>query len=129
MSDPDSPESQPEEYHPELADYVPGDGNSVRHPLTLKVMQVVIVIGVLALVLPGILYTYGVQVQTAAAACAIVVTAAAPEALAPDARLQAWGGNGPGWYCYARNFDGSELMLRSLGLIPGLTYEPSGTPA
>ena len=38
-----------DEYHPELADYVPGDGRSVRHPVTIKVMRVVIVIALLAL--------------------------------------------------------------------------------
>jgi hypothetical protein len=117
-----------DEYHPELAEYVPGEG-SVRHPLTIKIMRVVIVIGVASLVVPGIIYTFGVQVATAAAACGIVVSSGAPEAVGSDARLQIWGGNGPGWYCYARNFDGSELMLRSLGLIPGLSYQASGTPA
>ena len=117
-----------EEYHPELAEYVPGDGGSVRHPLTLKVIRVVIVIAVLALILPGIVYTVSVQIETAGTACAIVVSATAPDAT-PDARLQLWGGNGPGWYCYARSFDGSEVLLRSLGMIPGLTYRPSGVAA
>ena len=70
---------------------------------------VVIVIAVVALVLPGVIETTPTST--------------------PDARLQLWGGNGPGWYCYARTFDGSEVMLRSLGMIPGLTYRPSGTPA
>lgn len=118
-----------DEYHPELAGYVPSDGRSVRHPLTVKVMRVVIVIGVVALVLPGVIYTIGVQVQTADAACRIVVGGGDTEATGSIARFQAWGGNGPGWYCYARSFDGSELMLRALGLIPGLSYQPSGSPA
>jgi hypothetical protein len=117
-----------DEYHPELAEHVPGDGGSIRRPVTLKIMRVVIVIAVVALILPGVIYTVSVQVETAGAACAIVVSAKAPDA-SPDARLQLWGGNGPGWYCYARNFDGSELLLRSLGMIPGLTYQPSGSPA
>jgi hypothetical protein len=118
-----------DDYHPELAGYVPREEGSVRHPLTLKVMRVVIVIGVIALILPGVLYTIGVQMQTADAACRIVVRAGDSEATGSVARLQAWGGNGPGWYCYAQSFDGSELMLRALGLIPGLSYQPSGTPA
>jgi hypothetical protein len=117
-----------DEYHPELAEYVPTEGSSIRRPLTLKVMRVVIVIAVVALILPGVVYTISVQVETAGAACAIVVSAAAPDST-PDARLQLWGGNGPGWYCYARGFDGSEVLLRSLGMIPGLTYTPAGTPA
>ena len=118
-----------EEYHPELAGYVPSEGRSVRHPVTATVMRVVIIIGVVALVLPGVLYTIGVQMQTADAACRIVVRAGDSEATGSVARFQGWGGNGPGWYCYAKSFDGSELMLRALGLIPGLSYQPSGTPA
>ena len=117
-----------DEYHPELAGYVPTEGRSIRHPITLTVIRVVIVIAVVALVLPGVIYTINVQVTTAGAACAIVVSSTAPDAT-PDARLQLWGGNGPGWYCYARSFDGSEVMLRSLGMIPGLIYRPSGVPA
>jgi len=117
-----------DEYHPELAEYVPGDGRSIRHPVTLKVIRVVIVIALIALVVPGVAYTISVQVETAGAACALVVSATTPTST-PDARLQLWGGNGPGWYCYARGFDGSEVMLRALGMIPGLSYRPSGTPA
>ena len=118
-----------DEYHPELAGFVPSDGHSVRHPVTVKIMRVVIVIGVVALVLPGVIYTIGVQIQTADAACRIVVRSGDPQAIGAVARFQPWGGNGPGWYCYAKSFDGSELMLRALGLIPGLSYQPSGTPA
>ncbi len=117
-----------EEYHPELAEYAPGDRGSVRRPLTLKIIRVVIVIAVVLLIVPGVIYTVSVQVETAGAACAIVVSSTARDAT-PDARLQLWGGNGPGWYCYARTFSGSEVLLRSLGIIPGLTYRPSGTPA
>jgi hypothetical protein len=101
----------------------------VRHPVTITVMRVVIVIGVVALVLPGLIYTIGMQIQTADAACRIVVRADDTEAVGAVARFQLGGGNGPGWYCYAKSFDGSELMLRALGLIPGLSYQPSGTPA
>lgn len=118
-----------EEYHPELAGYVPSEGRPVRHPLMVTATRIVIVIAVIALVLPGLLYTIGVQMQTAAAACRIVVQAGDREATGSVARFEAWSGNGPGWYCYARSFDGSELMLRGLGLIPGLSYQPSGAPA
>lgn len=118
-----------EDDHAELAGYVPTEGRSVRHPLVVKATRVVIVIAVIALVLPGVISTLGVQAQTAAAACRIVVRVGDREATGSIARFEGWGGNGPGWYCYARSFDGSELMLRALGLIPGLSYRPSGTPA
>ncbi len=54
--------SYDEEYHPELAEYVPGEGGSMRRPAFVRVMRVVIVIGVAALVVPGVIYTVGVQV-------------------------------------------------------------------
>ena len=114
---------------PELAGYVPREGRSVRHPVTARLIRVVIVIGVVALVLPGAISTILIQIQTADAACRIVVRAGDAQAVAAIARFQLGGGNGPGWYCYAKSFDGSELMLRALGLIPGLSYQPSGTPA
>lgn len=117
-----------DEYHRELAEYVPNEGRSIRHPLTITVMRVIIVIALIALVVPGVAYTISLQVETAGAACAIVVSATTPDST-PDARLQLWGGNGPGWYCYSRSFDGTEVMLRALGMIPGLSYRPSGTPA
>ena len=118
-----------DEYHPELSGYVPTEGGSVRRPMTRRIMRVVIVIGVVLLVLPGALSTLGVQMQTAAAACRIVTGVLDPAASSSSARFELWGSNGPGWYCYSRSFDGSELMLRALGLIPGLSYRPSGTPA
>ncbi len=118
-----------DDFHPELAGYVPPDGGSVRRPMALRIMRIVIVIGIVSLVLPGVIYTIGIQMETADAACRIVVHANAPQAVGEQARLEAWGGNGPGWYCYAEFFDGSQLMLRGLGLIPGLSYQPSGTPA
>ncbi|MFC5500901.1 hypothetical protein ACFPJ4_01460 [Lysinimonas soli] len=118
-----------EEYHPELAEYVPGRGSSLRHPVARRVLRIVIVIGIAGLILPGVISTIGMQVQTADAACRIVVAARDPQAVAAEVRLEAWGSNGPGWYCYARAFDGTEIMLRPLGLIPGLSYRPSGTPA
>jgi hypothetical protein len=82
-------------------------------------------------VLPGILVTVSTQLSTADAACRFVVGTEDPEALDAVARFELTGAEGPGWYCYAVRFGGAEILLRSLGLIPGLSPqrdEPSGVP-
>lgn len=102
----------------ELRGYVPGDGRPLRHPMTVTVMRVVIVIGIFALVVPPVYATFALQVHTANAVCARVVETFAPGSSAV-ARFEPMGAVGPSWYCYARSFDGHEVLVRSLGLIPG----------
>jgi hypothetical protein len=104
--------------HPELAGYEPGDGRPLRHPVTVRVMRVVIVLGVVALVLPGLVATVGIQQATATRACAALVARTAPGSDAVP-RFELLGPAGPSWYCYGRGFDGAEVLLGSLGLIPG----------
>ncbi len=118
-----------DEYHPELAEYVPGTGSSLRRPGFVRVMRVMIVIGVAALIVPGVIYTVGMQVQTADAACRIVTRSEDPASVGSETRFQLTGAAGPGWYCYSEQFGGGELMLRALGLIPGLQYHEQGVPA
>ncbi len=110
-----------EEFHPELAGYDPDEGARERRPGAHRTMRIVVIVGVALLVVPGILYTADTQVRTAQAACDIVVPAVDSEAVGADARFELAGAAGPGWYCYAQHFDGSELLVRSLGLIPGLS--------
>lgn len=112
--------------HPELAGYQPGEG-PVRRPVARHVMRVVVIIGLIGLVLPGLVVTIGTQVSTAAEACRIVVDGTAPDATAANERFELMGPEGPGWYCYAQQFNGSDVLLRFLGLIPGLRLEPGGT--
>jgi hypothetical protein len=117
-----------DEYHRELAEYEPGEGASVSHLRRLRIMRVFVVLGVVGLVLPGIIVTVGVQLRTSDAACRYVVAQKAPDSIAAIARFELFGGDGPGWYCYAQQFGGSEILLRSLGLIPGLRFDQSGVP-
>jgi hypothetical protein len=114
------------EYHPELAGYEPGSVRSLRHPAFVRALRVTIVVAVAALVVPGVLYTIGLQSATAQAACRIAVRDADARAVGSDARFELAGAAGPGWYCYLRSFDGSELLLRPLGLIPGLQHREIG---
>lgn len=117
-----------DEYHRELAEYEPGDGRPVHSEAKRRAMRIVVTIALIALVLPGVLVTVSTQIATADAACRIVVARTAPDSVAAIARFELSGGDGPGWYCYAQRFGGEEILLRSLGLIPGLTNEPPVDP-
>jgi hypothetical protein len=121
MADPDPDDF---ERHPELEGYERGDDRPLRHPMTTRVMKVVIVLGIAGLIVPGVVSTLGVQVRTAEAACQILVESSAPGATAAVVRFEVFGAEGPAWYCYARDFAGAELLLASLGLIPGLADPP-----
>jgi hypothetical protein len=103
---------------PELRGYVPNDDRPLRHPVTLRVMRVVIVLGVIGLVVPGLAMTIGLQVRTATAICSHAVTTSSVGS-DPVARFELLGPAGPSWYCYAREFGGREVLIGSLGLIPG----------
>jgi hypothetical protein len=117
-----------DEYHRELAEYEPGDGRPVHSLARQRAMRIMVTLALVALVLPGVLVTVSTQIATAAAACRIVVARSAPDSVAAIARFELSGGDGPGWYCYAQRFGGEEILLRSLGLIPGLTGDPSVDP-
>jgi hypothetical protein len=108
----------------ELAEYEPGDSRPSRSARRRRVMRIVVMVALAALVLPGVLGTVITQISTADRACRIVVGALAPDSLDADARFQLAGEAGPGWYCYAERFGGTEILLRSLGLIPGLGSVP-----
>jgi hypothetical protein len=117
-----------DDYHPELAEYDPDESGRSRSATRMRVMRVMVVLGLAGLLLPGVLITIGTQISTADAACRIVVAAAAPDSVGSVARFEVLGAEGPGWYCYAERFGGSEILLRSLGLIPGLSGDPVGPP-
>lgn len=103
---------------PELRGYVPNDDRPLRHPATLRVMRVVIVLGVIGLVVPGLAATVTLQARTAAAICADAVNTSTNGA-DPVTRFELLGPAGPSWYCYARDFGDREVLIGSLGLIPG----------
>jgi hypothetical protein len=101
---------------PELRGYVPNGDRPLRHPATLRVMRVVIVLGVIGLIVPGLFATIALQTRTAEAVCAQATRALEAESVV---RFELAGPAGPSWYCYAREFGGREVLIGSLGLIPG----------
>jgi hypothetical protein len=117
-----------DDYHPELAEYEPGEIRPSRSIRRRRVMRIIGAIGLTALILPGLLVTVRVQSATAAEACRIVVASRDSEAIDSTTRFELTGPEGPGWYCYSIRFGGAEILLRSLGLIPGLSPQHDPSP-
>lgn len=103
---------------PELAGYQPHE-RPLRGRHFSTIMRVVVVLGLAGLVLPGILITLGTANRTATATCAAYTAFYAPEAVGYSTRFELVSPAGMGWNCYAIAFGGDELLLKSLGLIPG----------
>ena len=110
---------------PELAGYQPHE-KPLRSPHLLTVMRVVVIIGLVGLILPGILVTAATANRTATATCAAYTSYYAPEAVSFSSRFEMFSAAGVGWNCYAIQFGGDEILVAALGLIPGGASLPSG---
>jgi len=113
--------------HPELAGYEPGDGRPLRSPRVVLVMRIVVVLGIIALVLPGLWTTLSVGAATAARACARWVSYEKPEARSSRAAFELFGPGGAGWQCYSVGAFGGDERVASLGLIPNGSRLPVPT--
>jgi hypothetical protein len=102
----------------ELRGYQSSGLRPLRSPTLVRIMRVVIVLGVVGLIVPGLYATLALQARTAAVMCARSV-AGGTFGVEPDARFEVAGPVGPSWYCYGRGFDGHEVLVRVLGFIPG----------
>ena len=107
------------DYHPELSDF---DSDNEARPLRSKrmlaVMRGVVVLGVLALVLPGVITTLHLSKVTAANACRVAVARYYPTAEANVSRFELSGAGGFGWQCYAVDINERETFVMPLGIIP-----------
>lgn len=114
-----------DEYHPELRGSEPDDERPLRHPAFQHAVRIIVVIGILALIVPGIVISIMTANNTAQVACRLVVAEKAPDSVSYEPRFELMGVDGPGWYCYARDFDGTETLLQALGLIPEVRWVPA----
>lgn len=105
------------ELEPELAGYEPHH-RPVRRDRRRMVLRMVVIVGLVALVLPGILVAVITADRTAQYSCAAYTAYFAPEAVGSEARFDLFGPS-VGWNCYAQFFGGEELVVATLGLIPG----------
>lgn len=113
---------------PELAGYVPAGDRPLRGRRAHGVLRVIVLLGLVALVLPGIMTTISVGTRTAQASCELWVAYDAPGAEGFVARFELFGAGGLGWECYTVNAFGGDRHVASLGLIPGAPRIPRGTP-
>jgi hypothetical protein len=109
---------------PELAGYQPHE-RPLRGARFVIVLRVAVVLGLIGLVLPGILVTLGTANRTALNTCAAYTAYYAPEAVSFSTRFELFSPAGTGWNCYAVEFGGDEILIASLGLIPGGARLPS----
>jgi hypothetical protein len=103
---------------PELAGYEPGDGRPLRGRRVIMMVRVVVVLGIIGLVLPGLITTVSVGAATAEEACAAWVAYEAPDSKRSNAVFELFGAGGPGWQCYSVGAFGGDRNVASLGLIP-----------
>lgn len=104
---------------PELAGYEPHGDRPLRSARTVRLMRAVVVLGIVALVLPGILTTYSLATSTAGAACAANVAYRVPSATGSSVRFELFGPGGVGWVCYSVGaYGGDRRPVAPLGLIP-----------
>ncbi|WP_223691157.1 hypothetical protein [Leifsonia poae] len=107
--------------HPELAGYEPMQ-SPLHGPRRMIAMRVVVVLGLVALILPGVLVTVSIAATTAGNTCAVYVAHYAPNANSSSATFDLFGPAGPGWQCYALNTEGDSTFVAPLGLIPSTPH-------
>jgi hypothetical protein len=105
--------------NPELSGYQPSDDRPLRRRRTVVMMRVIVIVGLVALILPGIVTTVSVGTTTAEASCALWVAYQEPGAPSSDARFEVFGPGTLGWECYTVDAFGGDTHVASLGLIPG----------
>jgi hypothetical protein len=111
--------------HPELSGYEPQDADRpLRSRRALTVMRIVVLLGLVALIVPGILTTVQVATTTAANTCVLAVARYYPYAVDSDARFELSGPGGFGWQCYAIDLNERETFVIPLGIIPSAPRAP-----
>ena len=113
------------EDNPELSGYEPHRERPLRSRAFIWVMRVVVVLGLIGLVVPGIVSAVGTANNTATRTCGVYTEYLAPQAVSYDIRFELFGQGEPGWKCYSIAFNGTETLLRSMGLIPGPAVIPT----
>ncbi len=105
--------------YPELSGFEPNENyRPLRGKRFTTTVRVVVVLGLAALVVPGVLTTIRVASDTAAQSCASAVVRYDIYAVDFDARFELSGAGGVGWQCYSIDQNERERFLVPLGLIP-----------
>ena len=112
---------------PELTGYEPHQHRPLRSARKQRALRIVVILGIVALVLPGILTTYSLARSTAQAACAATVATLSRTATGSRVQFELFGPGGAGWQCYTVGaYGGDRAPVAPLGLIP--TYPSVQAP-
>ena len=115
------------DFHPELSGYEPTDSaRPLRGRRMVLVMRITVILGLAALLVPGVLTTLSIASATAATACAAAATRYYPFSQGTDARFELAGAGGLGWQCYAIDRNERRTFVIPLGIIPG-PFRPPAT--
>ncbi|WEO76221.1 hypothetical protein BJQ94_12705 [Cryobacterium sp. SO2] len=115
------------EFHPELSGYEPNDSSRpLRGRRMVLLTRVVVVLGLVALVVPGVLTGLSIASATAVRACSQAVARYYPLSEGFDARFEVSGAGGFGWQCYAIDQNERQTFVLPLGIIPG-PFRPPAT--
>ena len=105
--------------HPELTGYEPTDSDRpLRSRRMLIAFRIAVVLGLVALIVPGILTSLRIATVTATNGCLTAVARYYPFAQGSTARFELAGAGGFGWQCYAIDTNERETWVIPLGIIP-----------
>ncbi len=112
--------------HPELSGYEPQDADRpLRSRRVIAIMRIAVVLGLVALIVPGILTSVQIATTTATGTCRVAVLHYYPYASGSDARFELSGPGGFGWQCYAVDRNEREIYVIPLGIIPSAPRTPT----
>ncbi|KQO07457.1 hypothetical protein ASF06_12660 [Agreia sp. Leaf244] len=109
---------------PELEGYVPHGDRPLRSERMRRAMRIVVIVGLVCLVLPGILTTASFSHATAERACAIIAPYQDPTTQGSSAHFELFGDGGLGWQCYTVGAYGGDRNVAPLGLFPAIPTRP-----
>lgn len=106
----------------ELPDELTPDDDSrpLRSSQRRRVLQIVALVGLGLLVLPSLIGTLGQAQNSANYACEIARQYYAPNSLGVSAKFRLTPLEAAGWQCVVRIDSNQELLIATLGPIPGL---------
>jgi hypothetical protein len=110
---------------PELEGYIPHGEKPLHSQRKRTILRVVVILGIVCLVLPGVLTTMSLNQSTAEIACAAWVAYEDSTATGSSAHFELFGPGGIGWQCYTVGAYGGDHNVAPLGLIPSV---PRGLP-
>lgn len=104
---------------PELRGFEPYELRPLRSQRTQALLRVVVVVGIVVLVLPGLVIISGMTAGAARIACNEYSAAYAPQSASHVVRFELFSPAGIGWNCYALSSSGDETLVLAMGPIPG----------